>query len=141
MSDDSAEPPIEEDTDDGLSAALIDGDVERAVALLRGRSSLSTAEIEVLADLLEGDPANEKIYRQKLKFAAWRPGRPLGDPAEARAASLTRAMMIKDLVAKGVKQTAAIELIREKTGIATSQLKRDLLLCKRHLSSSGHKTP
>lgn len=137
MCDDMGDGWSEADTDDGLGEALIDADAKRAAALLRERSSLSKTEIDMLADLLDGHPGDEPFYRRRLVFQNWRPGRPVNPPAEALAKSQARGRQVRRLIDEGYKRTAAYELVREQTGVAVSQLKRDLSNYERAFHKSG----
>lgn len=159
MSDDVDEPSHPEDTDDGLSEALIEGNQELVAAILRKRSSLSKAEIEIIADLLnvdqvgdESEKANKKIYRKRLRFKAWTRGRPVSDPYEERVKSFGRGRRLQAEIDKGTKQIAVIQMEHERskkeaeqhparTVTSVAQLKKDLRRYRRVNRKPGSKKP
>lgn len=120
------DPMPEEQT---LSGALFEGDAATAGKLMKERQSLTSEEIDLMADLLLGNKAAKTFCSHRLVFKRWA-GRPT-DYVEQRARSQERARAIDRQAQQGIKVEAALAEVSERTHTTLSTLKKDRQRYKR----------
>ena len=117
----SLEPPPEGETDrTTFIRALMAGNAATAANALRALDALTHTELDILADLFDGEPALADIYPYRLKLVPRKPGKPPTDylTKQAREQALARAMILA--IAKFGKVEAAVSHVQHQHKLLTN---------------------
>ena len=109
--------------------ALNEGDIDRAVQILRQLDCLKKSDLQELADIFDPTLENAVYNPFKAKLVRRKAGNPI-DPLRRRARSFYRASLIQKALLIEKKLYLAIEAVSKQTGLSVSQLKADLRLQK-----------
>ena len=126
--------PLKPATSDELFEAISEGDAAAVADILRRLEGLGRGELELLADLLDGDPvlANEFPYR--IKLAGRGRGRP-SDRLKKQATEFGIARIMGHALAKYGKPEAALEAVKKSTGLSRATITKALQADKKRSSA------
>jgi len=130
-----ASPPGKLATSEEFFEALHAGDTKAAADLLRRMGTRGPSDVELLADLLSGDPVHAKLFPFVLTLARRRQGRPSKDPLK-RMADQARVAREVDLAHKKLGRVKpAVAAVGERTKWGRSKIYKARKVFKKNVRS------
>jgi hypothetical protein len=123
-------PVGEPATSEEFFEAIAEGDSKKAADALRRIDQLGPSDLQLLADLISGDPALAKLFPFRIKFARRTPGKP-SDKLAKSATAFQIARAVDHELTKCGKLEAAVETVGDRTGRSRATIFRALKLDKK----------